>query len=109
MKKLYILVRDDLAPGAQLVQSVHAALAFAHEHPELVREWHEHSNNIAALQVRDEPALLDFLAKAGERGIPCSAFREPDFGDAATALAMGAGAEKIASQLPLALKEELVA
>ena len=35
MEKLYIIVRRDLAPGAQCAQSCHAMHAFVNEHPAL--------------------------------------------------------------------------
>jgi hypothetical protein len=39
-EKLYIVTRRDLHPGARLAQSVHAAVAYALEHPAATRAWH---------------------------------------------------------------------
>jgi len=40
MEKLYIITRSDLDPGSRCAQAVHAALAYALEHPEAARAWH---------------------------------------------------------------------
>lgn len=47
--KLFIITRADLPPGVIAAQSVHAALAFAHEHPEVEGAWFAGSNNIVLL------------------------------------------------------------
>lgn len=102
MKKLYVIVRADLPAGAQLAQSVHAAIAFAIEHRERTRGWHADSNNLVVLAVPDEVALSALSASAAE--LDHVEFREPDFGGELTAIALGAGAERLVSSLPLALR-----
>lgn len=104
MKKLYLVVRADLEPGAQLAQSNHATAAFAVGHPDEFRHWATVVQDIAVLAIPNEAALRDLMTLADRKGVPYAGFHEPDFGDELTALALGAGAEKITSSLPLALK-----
>lgn len=101
--KLYLLVRKDLAPGAQAAQLVHAMRQFTHEHPDVDRVWFTGSNTVAVLSVRDETHLREVLHKAVSRGVKHSVFREPDFGDAATAAVLEPGihSRRITSSLPL--------
>lgn len=66
--KLYVLVRNDLAPGLQMAQAVHAATAFVHLHPDLYLA----TPNVVVLSVPDEESLI---AHATPDGV---LFREPD-------------------------------
>jgi len=106
--KLYIITRKDLPDGAQAAQSCHATIKFSLTHPELTRSWSEASNNIALLAVPDEPALqriLDAASALEHEGVRVVHFREPDFGDAMTALALhGDYVHRLVSSLPCALK-----
>lgn len=106
MEKLYIVTRNDLPPGAQCAQACHGLSSFVAEHPELYKAWHESSNNIAVLQAPSEEALLELAGKAEARGIAYAQFREPDFGDSVTAVALGEGGDKLTSCLPLALRSQ---
>jgi len=103
--KLFIVTRADLPPGARAAQLAHAALAFAFEHPEIAGAWHRGSNNIVLLEATDERALIELWKRAWDAGIPYSAFTEPDFGDAMTAVAIGPSGHRLVSSLPLALRE----
>lgn len=105
MKKLFVIVRQDLKPGAQLAQSNHATTAFALAHPFRFFWWAIFVKNIAVLSVPNEAALADLLALAERKGIQRAAFREPDFDDELTAISLGSGAERITSSLPLAPKQ----
>ena len=58
MDKLYIITRQDMSPGYQGVQSIHAAFQFAAEHPEKWKSWFEKSNYLAFLAAKDEGHLL---------------------------------------------------
>jgi peptidyl-tRNA hydrolase len=102
VKKLYVIVRADLPPGAQLAQSCHVVSAFAVAHPELHRAWHTDGQNLVCLQVPDRRALevLDNEISPQAR----AAFVEPDFGGELTALAMSDDAARYLSSLPLALR-----
>lgn len=93
--KLYVVTRRDLDIGQQAVQSVHALREFVEHHPEEDRKWYEASNTIALLTVQDENELRRLLERAGERGIPYAAFREPDRANELTAGALGPQAKKL--------------
>ena len=103
---MYVIVRGDLSPGYQLVQSNHALVDFTIHFPKTVKTWHEQSNYIAGLQVNDEQALLDLCQQCVSNGIKCSLFREPDIEYQATALVVEPSdeARKLCSSLPLALR-----
>lgn len=105
MDKLYVVTRRDLSGGAQAVQSCHAALQFAAEHPELTGQWLTTSNHLALLSVSDEGELRALVERAGARGIRCSVFREPDLDDQVTAAAFepGRGGGRLCCDLPLTL------
>lgn len=102
--KLYVVTRSDLPAGAQCAQSCHALRLFSEEHPHIDRYWYAKSNNLVVLTVADEGALLDLVARATRGGVACAAFREPDFGDALTAVAIEPDGAKLVSNLRLALR-----
>lgn len=83
------------------------ALSFAVKHPDLIRAWHDASNNLVLLSVPDEDSLMDLMDDARRQGIKSVLFYEPDFDDALTALAFPPGdtSRRFLSNLPLALKE----
>lgn len=105
--RLYIAVRGDLRPGLQMAQAVHAAFAFHHDFPSVVRPWLLVSNYLIIVAVPDEDALLDLITEASARGIIRTAVREPDLDNDATAVALapGADAQRLCANLPLALRE----
>lgn len=103
--KLFIVTRSDLPPGARAAQLAHAALAFAFEHSEIAKSWHLNSNNIVLLEAKDEQALHALGARAGAAKIAWTMFREPDFDNATTAIAIAPEGWRIVSSLPLALRE----
>jgi hypothetical protein len=103
--KLYVIVRNDLRPGLQLAQGIHAARQFQADYPTLDQDWHDNSNNIVVLQEPDEAALTEIVAKLVLRDVRVSIFREPDLGDEVTAVAAyGYNAQQILSDRPLALR-----
>jgi peptidyl-tRNA hydrolase len=103
--KLSLVTRADLPPGAQAVQAAHALQLFNIENPEVARAWHKESNYLALLAVPTEADLARLYTKAERRGIPVSAFREPDLGDSLTAIALAPspGARSLTRAIPLAL------
>ena len=105
--KLYVVTRRDIGPGYQGVQSQHAAIQFAFDHPGRAAEWFKGSNFLAWLSVADEVELMRLLVGAKDHGIRWSAFREPDVGGAITAIALEPGPKtiKLCEGLPRALKE----
>lgn len=104
MEKIYIIVRNDIAPGLQAAQACHALREFAAEHPEIEARWFRESNNIVILQIESEERLLALVARAEATGTPYAAFREPDLGNALTALSIGPSGHRLVSSLPLALR-----
>lgn len=100
--KFYVIVRADLSPGAQIAQSCHAVVAFANEHRGIHDHWRDTSNVIVCLQVHDEASLLALAREASVRGCEHAVFREPDFGNAATAVALAPSGAEIVKELRLA-------
>ena len=108
MEKLFVVVRNDLDPGLQLAQAVHAAVKYALFHED-ARRWHVESNNVAVLQVPDEAALKALTQKVliKDPGCLVATFEEPDLDHQWTAAAFGGGAKKLMGSLPLALRGHL--
>jgi peptidyl-tRNA hydrolase len=104
--KLYVIVREDLKPGAQACQGMHSAIVFQQEHSELAKKWYVESNSIVFLSIKNEEELNKLLDQVKEKGIVHSIFREPDFHNELTSITLAPGIEtrKICSQLKLALK-----
>ena len=106
MEKLYVVVRADLSPGAQVAQSCHALRLFVSEHPEIDRRWFETSNNLVCLKTANEQTLVALADQARDRSVARSLVREPDFDDSATALTIEPAGQSLVSNLPLALRPE---
>lgn len=102
--KLYVVVRADLPPGAQVAQSCHALRLFVAEHPQIDAQWYEESNNLVCLQVPDEDGLLKLMERVRDARVPLSVFEEPDYDGEATALAIAPQGARWVSSLPLALR-----
>ena len=105
---MYVITRQDLSPGYQGVQSMHAAIQFGFEHPEVSREWFHKSNYLGFLSVANEEELERLIERARVHDIKFSIFREPDIGDRITAIAIEPGlkSKKLCSNLKLALRDE---
>ncbi len=105
--KLYIIVRNDLSPGAQIAQSCHALREFCEKHKSLDEQWFSTSNYIVCLSAKSEQHLKDILDKCEQRGLPIAEFREPDMDNQITAISVGPDeqAKKLLSNLPLALSK----
>lgn len=102
--KIYIIVRSNLPPGAQAAQACHALMSFASEHPVTANFWHHKSNNLVVLQVPDESCLLHLAGRAQDEGVEHSVFREPDFDNTVTAVALEPAGRRLVSSLALALR-----
>lgn len=89
------------------MQSIHAAIQFGMEYPEVYKVWFQVSNYLGLLSVANEQELYQLIEKAKEHDIKVSIFREPDVDDQITAIALEPGikTKKLCSNLPLALKE----
>ena len=91
MLKLYVVVRQDLSPGSQIAQSLHAFREFVHFFPESELNWYKTSNTIVILGAKDEHELFGLGRGALQEGIKFASFREPDMGDQITAMAFEPG------------------
>jgi peptidyl-tRNA hydrolase len=107
--KLFFVTRTDLPPGDRAAQSVHGAIVFTLTYPELVRSWHDSSNNVVLLEAKDEAALAQLAARAAAAGVPLCMFSEPDLDNALTAVALGPTGYRLVSSLPLTLREKRAA
>lgn len=87
---MYVLVRRDLSPSQQTVQSCHAVAEFMlhHGHKPCVRKWAGDDRFLIALGVKDLAELKDWQMKLKQKGMAAEAFVEPDIGDQETALAV---------------------
>lgn len=104
-EKLYVIVRNDLSPGMQIAQAIHAKDKFSMEHPAINNAWYEQSNYICVLQVADEDALFTIKNRALSLQIRCVSFSEPDRNDELTAIAIEPGSitKELCKNLKLAL------
>lgn len=109
MNKLYVVVRDDLDPGDQLAQAVHAATAYANADPRGVDAWINGRNNVVVVAVSSEQELARLASRIHETTDALHVeIREPDLADELTAIAIDDRAERLLSSLPLALGPRLL-
>jgi hypothetical protein len=99
---LYVVTRTDLAPGTQACQAAHAAFDFAVAFPDLTRAWHDASNTLVILAVRDELELAWLCQDAAAGGYRLTRVHEPDLAGALTAAAFEPAAARLVRRLPLA-------
>lgn len=99
MKRLYVVVRDDLPPGLQMAQACHAVREFTLKYPEL-----DVGENLVVLQAKGEAQLLRLCFDNTWDNIDAVllVFREPDLGGEYTAFAAASEARPLVSSLPLA-------
>jgi len=102
MRKLFVVVREDLTPGQQAVQGMHALHEYIFENPRKAADWRTTSSTLALLVVADEKALGVLYEKAIDRDVSVAPFREPDRNNELTAIALGPEAKKITQGLRLA-------
>lgn len=98
MSRMYVVVRNDLAPGLQIAQACHAAYAFGLYSPDESRE------NLVVLST-DKASLETLVAAVAQRDGGHVPFYEPDLGDELTACAFDETSRKALSCLPLALRD----
>jgi hypothetical protein len=91
LKRLYVVVRQDLDPGYQIAQSLHAFREFVHFFPDIELDWYKTSNTIIVKGIQDERELLGLAKSALATGIKFATFREPDMGDQITSIAFEPG------------------
>lgn len=68
--------------------------------------WQDTSNFIAVLSIKNEAELIALIKRLDKKEIKYATFRESDFQDELTAIAIEPGekGKKMTSSLPLALK-----
>lgn len=103
MEQLFVVTRRDLSPGAQAAQCLHAFRQFVEEHPTVERSWFTSSNTIILKAVENEDELQALYRRAYLRDFAVSSFREPDFSDALTAIALEPKGRALVRSIPLAL------
>jgi peptidyl-tRNA hydrolase len=105
--KLYIIVRNDLRPGQQMAQSLHAAFHFYHDHSQIAKNWIEASDFICSLQVPNEDELYYLIRRAELDEIPITIYRESDLDDTITAIALAPGerTRRLCMGLKLAMRD----
>jgi len=84
MKKMFVLVREELAPVYRCVQGCHAVALFGRTEPGLFCEWD--NGTLVFLSVRFPQAIQHWAEKLESRDIFHVVYREPDL-DQPTALA----------------------
>jgi hypothetical protein len=89
------------------VQTTHAAIQFTQEHPVVTNTWYTQSNYLVALVAPDEDALCKLIDKAMRMDITISIFREPDIGNAITAVCFepSPATQKLLQKFPLLLNK----
>lgn len=107
--KLVTVTRRDLTAGYQAVQSTHAAINFIFEHPTRAGPWFEISNYLVQLSVENEKELRTLIRKCDELDLRHTVFREPDIGNAITAIAIEPSLEtkRMVRKLPLLFKDKI--
>lgn len=128
MNKLYVVVRNDLEPGLQMAQAIHAAIDWIQWCAPDFKEWYFGKNwqhpssprgeqNIIVLQVPSEVELLQLVRTLWDDAyheVDFSAYHErtleglPESGPTGsiTAIAIyGDDARRFTSNLPLALRQ----
>lgn len=75
-EKAYAVVRSDMSPGYQIVQTAHAVANHERLHPGTMA-----LRTMVVLSVRDQETLLLVVQRARRNGIDVSVFWEPDIGE----------------------------
>lgn len=102
-----MLVRTDLLPSQQFVQSCHAALE-AGKH--FCQDPTSPVDHLIVLTVPDEEALIKAKERVEARGVNLILFREPDLKNEATCFCtepIGGDLRKVFSNYPLWKEKEL--
>ena len=86
---MYVLVRKDLSPSQQIVQSCHAVAEFVKEYNSdtQVSDWSDNHKTIVILGVENEQELKKWISKIDILDILYKYFREPDRNNEITAVA----------------------
>jgi hypothetical protein len=74
--KAYAVVRADMSPGYQIVQTAHAVAEHERLYPGSMA-----GRTMIVVSVRDLEVLRQVLRRCMRAGITCTAFYEPDIGE----------------------------
>jgi len=88
MNKQYIITRKTLSFGQQAIQAGHALIELFIKYPKQIKEWHKNSNTLVYLSVANEDELYKMARLLEVKGIKFEEFKEPDFNNALTAIAL---------------------
>lgn len=104
--KLIVVTRQDITPGYAATQSVHVALLFAQEFPQIYEKWSK-DPYLALLSARSEEELSNLISKLEKSKIKFSVFREPDINNQVTAICIepSEASRRITSSLPKMLRD----
>jgi hypothetical protein len=85
--------------------SIHGAIQFTFDHPQIAKNWFEISNYIVALSIKNEEELLKLIKKAEDNNLKYSIYREPDLENQITSIAIEPGEQtkRLCKNLKLAL------
>lgn len=105
-RRLYVVVRNDLLPGLQISQSIHAKDEFTRDFGDIEEKWGRDSNTIIVLSGSKEQ-LYSIIGKASLKEIRYSIFKEPQLNYEVTAIALEPCevSVEIVKGLSLALKD----
>lgn len=103
-QKIYLITRADLSTGAQLAQTAHVIADFTAQHPTEADTWRTTSNSLIVVAAPTEQTLYNVISKAHLRHVPTTIFREPDYGNEITAVALAPGKQsrRLCANFPLA-------
>ncbi len=94
-RKLYLVTRKDMRPGAQAAQLAHGLAQFAVENHDSFLQWNKASNTVVCLAVQDEEELTALHSRLDsdeffnhDHLIDFATFREPDMNDSLTCIAL---------------------
>ena len=85
MKKLYVIIRKDLAPSYQAVQAGHAVAEWILKNPTQAQEWG--NGYLIYVAVDSLEALEYWYWKLSKEADNCTGFREPDINNELTSIA----------------------
>jgi peptidyl-tRNA hydrolase len=87
LRRLYCVVREDLAPGLRCAQAAHAVAEACLVWERDAWEWNTGGNYLIVLGVPDLATLTHWWNQVVQMEIPAQVFEEPDLGGEATAFA----------------------
>lgn len=82
---IYIILRKDLDPAYQIIQSGHALF----EHALTLKNKPNQTSHFCLLEAKDEEELLNISDKLKGKGMDFTLFHEPDYDTGYTCLAAG--------------------